>query len=146
MVLLFRLEFSLANNYTPFIGHRVKKFWTFIILRWLWIPFGICMVILWRSLMLNKHYRKFQLNEVMLVKDNRRTKQNCFSCLYFMRNRGKGETTHSFQGDRSTKRAFQPFELSSAVIINRANKMQHFMGFWQCEPLEGHKIIAKKES
>lgn len=66
--------------------------------------------------------------------------------MYFMRNRGKGETTHAFQGDRSTKRAFQPFELSSAVIINRANKMQHFMGFWQCEPSEGHKIIAKKES
>lgn len=39
-----------------------------------------------------------------------------------------------------------PLELSSAMIINRANKMQHFMGFWQREPSEGHKIIAKKES
>lgn len=38
-----------------------------------------------------------------------------------------------------------PFELSSAMMINRANKMQHFMGFWQHEPSEGHKIIAKKE-
>lgn len=43
-----------------------------------------------------------------------------------------------------TVRESVPFELSSAMIINRPNKMQQFMGFWQHEPSEGHKIITKK--
>lgn len=71
-----------------------------MVLESLWNPHDYFMKIL----MLNNYYRKFQLNEVMLVKDNRRAKQSCFSSLCFMTNRGKGETAHVFQGDRGSKR------------------------------------------